>query len=217
MGEELIEAAGTCYKIKDSAEILSTVSSPKTSSTVYEKLPETYDQGWFSADLLSEDESFSSVYAELRTMARFLLLGERFTPTIQATELVNEGLLKFFLNPIEPKDKQHLLALLTRYMRQVLIDRARRRNAGKRAGHRVTLDPEALENHLSEDQWDRFESGLAQLEQENPTLSLVFHLHYFGDLSMADIAGLLNKSDRTIKRYWKASRLFLTDLVLEGA
>ena len=192
------------------------MSTKSFSANAPQDLPRTYDETWFPDGLWSTDDAFSAVYAELRTVARYLLKGERYTPTIQATELVNEGLLKFFLNPVEPNDKQHLLAILTRYMRQILIDRARRRNAGKRSGHRVTLDPEALENHLTDDQWDRFEAGLAQLEQENSTLSLVFHLHYFGSLSMAEIASLLEKSERTIKRYWKASRLYLTDLVLEG-
>ena len=88
-----------------------------------------------------------ATYDELRRIAHQLMRREHGADTIQATALVHEAYLRLAESP--PREAvRSRIALLTRTMRNVLVDRARARNADKRgAGQRaVTLNPELVGN-----------------------------------------------------------------------
>ena len=53
-------------------------------------LPERYDPDWFAPEVFDEREAFSIAYAELRSIARYLVRGEAYSPTLQATEALSE-------------------------------------------------------------------------------------------------------------------------------
>lgn len=186
-------------------------------SPVASSLPERYDPTWFSERVFEDPEAFQIAYGELRRIAGYLLRGEAYRPTLQATELVNEAFLKLYKNPIAANDRDHLLALLSRYMRQILIDRARRRNADKRQGDNVTLEEGIGPGTFAEPEWELLEGGVDALREENETLARVFELHYFAGATLLSIAEGLELSERTIKRYWRAARLWLTDWVRREA
>lgn len=179
-------------------------------------LPEHYDPAWFSPRVFEDPEAFASAYDELRSIARYLLRGEQYSPTLQATELVNQAFLKLCSAPYPAVDRDHFLALLSRYMRQVLIDRARRRNADKRAGIEIPLDAATDPGAGREPAWERVDAELAQLAAAQPLLARVFELHYFAGLSMRDLAHHLGCSERTVKRYWRAARAWLSDRLRES-
>jgi RNA polymerase sigma factor (TIGR02999 family) len=181
------------------------------------ELPERYDPEWFAPQVFEEPEAFSTAYRELCSIARYLIRGEAYSPTLQATELVNQAFLKLYTTPIALQDRQHLLAVLSRYMRQILIDRARRKHAVKRAGVRVSLDDAREVEGETDPPWEAVDDQLARLRELDPVLARVFELHYFAGVSLHDLAVHLDKSERTVKRYWRAARAWVSDRVREAA
>ena len=83
------------------------------------------------------------VYAELRRLAAHYLRGERPGQTLQPTALVHEAYLKLLKDrPERWQNRAHFCAIAAHSMRQILIERARARDALKRGGGqpRVTFD-----------------------------------------------------------------------------
>src|SRR5690348_9038126 len=83
------------------------------------------------------------VYDELRRIANRYVSRERPGQTLQATALVNEAFIRLAAErPREFQNRTHFLAIAALSMRQILVQRARARDAAKRGGarERVTLD-----------------------------------------------------------------------------
>src|SRR5262245_8897604 len=96
-----------------------------------------------AGDRAALDELLPLVYGELRRMARSFMRRQHPGHTLQPTALVNEAFIKLFQDA-QPQlaDRAHFLALMSRVMRQVLVDHARAHGAAKRGGGdaRVPLD-----------------------------------------------------------------------------
>ena len=87
------------------------------------------------------------VYDELRRLAASYLRRERPGQTLQATALVNEAYIRLISERAHNwQNRTHFLAIAALSMRQILVQRARRRNAAKRGGdpERITLDEQLL-------------------------------------------------------------------------
>src|SRR5437868_11497286 len=83
------------------------------------------------------------VYGELRRLAAHYLRGERPGQTLQPTALVHEAYLRLLKDrPDRWQNRAHFCAIAAHSMRQILIERARARDAQKRGGGapRVTFD-----------------------------------------------------------------------------
>src|SRR5688572_430040 len=87
------------------------------------------------------------VYDELRRIASRFLRGERDSMTLQTTALVHEAYIRL-VEQDQPdwSGRAHFTAVAAQYMRQILVDHARKRNAAKRSyGERpVGLDDVVL-------------------------------------------------------------------------
>ena len=81
------------------------------------------------------------VYKELRQLAASYLRKERQGHTLQPTALVHEAYLRLVdqTNP-DWQNRSHFYGVAARLMRQILVDHARRKQAGKRAGRNLTLE-----------------------------------------------------------------------------
>src|SRR3984957_14958686 len=86
------------------------------------------------------DYLFSVTYEELRRLASTVKRSDA-SYTLNPTALVNEAWLKLAKSPpFETTSRLHFKRIAARAMRQVLIEAARRRNAGKRGGQVVFAD-----------------------------------------------------------------------------
>jgi RNA polymerase sigma factor (TIGR02999 family) len=154
----------------------------------------------------------STLYHELHSMARRQLAGQR-GHTLDATALVHEAYLKLTgRRDVEFGDRAHFFAYAASAMRSVVVDYARQRLAQKRGGdlHRVTDLPDDLESVLRvDDETLGLDSALTKLAAVDPKLAQVVELRYFGGLSELEIAGLLERSERSIRRDWQKARMFL--------
>ena len=158
------------------------------------------------------DRVLSTLYQELHAMARRQLAGQQ-AHTLDATALVHEAYLKLIgRQSAQFDDRAHFFAYAASAMRSVVVDYARQRLAQKRGGdlHRVTELPEEVEGGLRLDEETLgLDTALTRLAAVDERLAQVVELRYFAGLSELEIAGLLKRSERSIRRDWQKARLFL--------
>lgn len=164
------------------------------------------------------------VYDELRRIAARYVSRERPGQTLQATALVNEAFLQLSAERTrEFQSRAHFVAIAALSMRQILVQRARARNAAKRGGggQRVTLDDRVLPPAAGgpgHEQVDlvALDDALSRLATLDPDHARVVELRYFGGLTVEETAEAMNVSPATVKRHWAMARAWLK-LQLEGA
>ena len=154
------------------------------------------------------------VYDELRRLAASYLRRERKGQTLQATALVHEAYVRLIGPGDRPwTSRTHFLAIAALSMRQVLVDRARRRAAAKRGGalQRLTLDDALLAVGTSGDAVDlvALDDALTKLEALDPVQARIVELRYFGGLTVEETAAAVDLSPATVKRHWTLARAFL--------
>jgi RNA polymerase sigma factor (TIGR02999 family) len=168
------------------------------------------------------------VYDELRRIAARYVSRERKGQTLQATALVNEAFVRLSAErPRDFQDRTHFLAIAALSMRQILVQRARSRNAAKRGGERerITLDEanvagaEGLGQPAGgPDEVDllALDDALSQLSQMDPELARLVELRYFGGMTVEETAEAMNISPATVKRHWSVARAWLRRAIEGG-
>jgi RNA polymerase sigma factor (TIGR02999 family) len=158
------------------------------------------------------DRVLSTLYNELHAMARRQLAGQ-YGQTLDATALVHEAYLKLIgRRDVQFDDRAHFFAYAASAMRSVVVDYARQRLAQKRGGdlHRVTELPDDVEGGLRLDEdLLALDTALTKLAQVDVKLAQIVELRYFAGLSEQEIAELLKRSERSIRRDWQKARMFL--------
>lgn len=158
------------------------------------------------------DRVLATLYQELHQMARRQLAGQH-GHTLDATALVHEAYLKLIgRHEAQFDDRAHFFAYAASAMRSVVVDYARQRLAQKRGGdlHRVTELPENIESGLKLDEDTlALDIALTRLAAVDTKLALVVELRYFAGLSELEIAALLDRSERSIRRDWQKARMYL--------
>ncbi len=150
------------------------------------------------------------VYKELRQLAASYLRKERQGHTLQPTALVHEAYLRLVdqKNP-SWQDRSHFYGVAARLMRQILVDHARRRQAGKRAGLKVPLEEAVSFQQERSRDLVALDNGLNALEKLDPRKCKAVELRYFGGLSMGEIAQALEVSPVTVRRDLRMAEAWL--------
>lgn len=155
------------------------------------------------------------VYAELRTIAAKKLRSERSGHTLQPTALVNEAYLRLrSLGDVPWHDRAHFFAIASRIMRRILVDHARAALAEKRGAGSpmVEINDELREGAgpgMDAAELIDLDRALDQLAAEEPRLSRLIELRFFGGLTIDEVAEVLGCSPRTAKRDWAFARAWL--------
>jgi RNA polymerase sigma-70 factor, ECF subfamily len=165
---------------------------------------------WASGNPQALDDLTPLVYRELRQLAASCLRRERLGHTLQPTALVHEAYLRL-VHEKRPNyhTRAHFFGVAAHLMRQILVDHARRRRAGKRGTPNVALE-EAL-SFQKERGGDliALDLGLNVLEKLDPRKSKALELRYFGGLSMEEIAQSLHVSTVTVRRDLRLAEAWL--------
>jgi RNA polymerase sigma-70 factor (ECF subfamily) len=172
---------------------------------------------WASGDQQALEKLTPLVYRELRLLAASHLRKERDTHTLQPTALVHEAYLKL-VDQSRPnwQNRTHFFAVASHLMRQVLVDHARRRQAGKRAGLKVSLgEAVSFERERSRD-LVALDSALKGLEELDSRKCKAIELRYFGGLSMDEIAQTLDVSLATVRRDLRMAEAWLGHQMQSG-
>jgi RNA polymerase sigma factor (TIGR02999 family) len=154
---------------------------------------------------------FTCVYGELKILASKQLIRSS-SPTLNTTALVHETWLK--LSGPEGRSLQgrlHFFALAAKAMRQIVMDHARRRIAGKRGGGDldfVNLDDafDVADGKLAPDDLVVIDRALTLLAEDEPELADLVELRFFGGLALPEIALLRDVSERTLSRDWRRAK-----------
>ena len=151
------------------------------------------------------------VYGELKKLARAHLRREANAMPLETTALVHETFLKLAGNRHPAyENRAHFYGIASRLMRQVLVDAARARAAGKRLGGEQEA-PADLPDSVS--QPDRsvlaLDDALHRLEKTDPQKRQLIEMRYFGGMTAEETSMALSIPVHKVRRDLRLARAWL--------
>src|SRR5437868_3403822 len=140
---------------------------------------------WKQGDRAALDSVMPMVESELRRLAGGYMRNERSGHTLVPTALVNEAWLRLAEQNPDIECRSHFIAIAAHYMRQILVEHARRKNAQKRgSGEKpIDLDGIAVSATARPASLIALDDGLNELARMDARPARVVELHYFGGLT----------------------------------
>jgi RNA polymerase sigma-70 factor, ECF subfamily len=182
--------------------------------------PFTWDGPAPLIDRNALDHLFSATYEELRRLASSVRRDDS-NASLSPTTLVNEAWMKLAGSPaFRSTSPLHFKRIAARAMRQVLIEAARRRRAAKRGGDDVrfvTFDESIDHAASTADDLLALDTALDDLARLHPRQAAMVESRYFGGLDVAEAAALLDVSEATILRDWRAAKAWLAAQIARNA
>ncbi len=173
---------------------------------------------WSGGDQAALDQLVPIVNGELRKLAASFMNRERPGHTLQPTALVNEAYMRLVQqDQPEWQSKAHFMAVAAQYMRQILVDHARKRRAEKRGGgeQAVTLDNvNAFLTGRPVELLD-LDEALTELSAFDARKGRVVEMHFFGGMSQEEVAVSLGVHVNTVARELRLSRAWLKTRLAE--
>ena len=161
------------------------------------------------------DALWTAAYAELKLLAHSRLYRDGQSTLLDTTSLVNESYLKLSgVKTLHVDDRKRFFAYASRVMRSVIVDLVRERMSQRRGGD---VEHFALTGTIADlgqtGEPLRVHEALRELEALEPRLGQVVEMRYFGGLSDAEIADILDVNVRTVGRDWDKARLLLREML----
>jgi RNA polymerase sigma factor (TIGR02999 family) len=167
---------------------------------------------WSDGDTDAPARLMPLVYEDLRRRAAEYLRRERPDHTLQATALVHEAYLKLVdQNDASWRDRAHFSSVAAHLMRRILVQHARTHNAEKRGGRLEKLYLDETRELSQERQPDlvALDDALQRFAAVYSREGMVVELKFFGGLDAAEIAEVLDVSEKTVLRDWNFAKLWL--------
>jgi RNA polymerase sigma factor (TIGR02999 family) len=150
-------------------------------------------------DRAARESLFALVYDELVELARGRRAAMGRHETLRTTDLVHESWLRLQgSDGLSFESRRHFFGAAANAMRNILVDRARRRGAAKRDQRR--------EQDIDE---DLPELAIEEPERDHERAARVVTLRLFGGLEMQEIADVLAVSLASVERSWRFGRAWL--------
>ncbi len=169
-------------------------------------------QAWGQGDEAALAQLVPLIEAELHRLAQHFLSKERQGHSLQATDLVNEAYVRLIdWQNIKWQNRAQFVGLAAGIMRHVLVDHARRRLNRKHGGEllRVSLTHADFEPLQSDTEIIALHDALDELAKLDLRQSRIVILRFFGGLTEAEIAHVLELSERQVRRDWSVARAWL--------
>lgn len=170
---------------------------------------------WQAGNEEALEDLLPQVYDELRRIARRYLYHERADHTLKSTDLVHEAYLRLVnQNRVEWQSRSHFYAIAATLMRRILADHARKRLAKKRIAQaqKITLNPAITPSKDADLTYIvDLDEALTKLEAKHPRQSRVVELKVFVELTIDEIADVLEIAPATVKRDWAAAKSYLAE------
>ena len=182
-----------------------------TEGTHDTQLREAGTRGELTAERREIDLLFSVTYEELRRLASRVRSSDPGA-TLSPTMLVNEAWLKLASSPpAAVASRLHFKRIAARAMRQVLVEAARRHSAEKRGADVafVTFDDALAGTTSHADEFLALDAALEELRLAHPRQAMMVECRFFGGLDITESAELLEVSEATIVRDWRAAKAWL--------
>jgi RNA polymerase sigma factor (TIGR02999 family) len=169
-------------------------------------------QCFSGGDKQALDRLMPLVYSELQKLAGGYLRNERPSHTLQPTALVHEAYARLVMQE-QPdyKSRSHFMAVAAQVMRQILIDRARARNAAKRGGGEVKYSIE----QAGEIAIDRpsaliaIDDALDELGRKDALKARLIEMRFFGGLTADESAEAAGLSVVEVRRHLRVAQAWL--------
>ena len=152
------------------------------------------------------------VYERLRAMAHSRLAGRGPGASLDTTALVHEAYLRLVdQSKVEWRDRSHFFAVAATAMRQIVVDRARRRRAAKRG---LGVRPAFLDENVAgvdprTEEILALDQALGSLASLSERMVKMVELRFFAGLSIEETAEVLGLDARTVNRDWRVARALL--------
>lgn len=165
------------------------------------------------------EELLPLVYEELRKLASAQMANEKLGQTLQPTALVHEAWLRLLGSDKQPQSwegRGHFFGAAAEAMRRILVDNARRKCRLKRGSGQRAVDLEELPElpvqvEADEENLLLVDEALERFAARDPQKAEVVKLRYFAGLNHAEVAKVLNLSEKTVRRYWHFAKAWLCD------
>jgi len=152
------------------------------------------------------------VYDRLRALAHARLAGRPPGASLDTTALVHEAYLKLVdQSRAEYRDRAHFFAVAATAMRQIIVDRARRRGAAKRGGalRLASLGTDTPGVGADAEEILAVHEALERLASIDERLMKMVELRFFAGLSIEEAGAVLGIDARTVNRDWRMARALL--------
>lgn len=165
-------------------------------------------------DASAADRLWPLVYKELRALAGGYFAGQPRGHTLQPTALVHEAYVKLAANEkFHWESRAHFMAVAAKAMRQILMNHARDKAAGKRGGgrQRVTLDDAITPSRDLGGEIDliALDQALTRLEALSGRQAKIVELRFFAGLSIAETAHVVGVGTTTVEEDWRMAKAWL--------
>ena len=167
---------------------------------------------WGSGDQSALERLIPIVHAELHRMAHRYMIRERSGHTLQTSALVNEAYLRLVnWKEVRWQNRAHFFAVSAQMMRRILVDFARDRKHLKRGGGALQVSLSEAAAFTVERSADlvALDEALMALSEIDRRKSQVVEMRFFGGLSVAEVAEVLNVSEETVMRDWRLAKVWL--------
>jgi RNA polymerase sigma-70 factor (ECF subfamily) len=150
------------------------------------------------------------VYEELKKLARSHLRRELRAAPLETTALVHEAFLKLSGSRHPSyENRSHFYGVASRLMRQVLVDAARTRCAGKRSGQEVALT-EVPELRVQPNRsLLAVDEALQRLEKSDALKGKLVEMRFFGGMTAEESATALSMPVHTVRRELRLAQAWL--------
>src|SRR5207248_3607247 len=168
-------------------------------------------RAWSGGDQGALDSLTPIVYKELHRLASRYMKGERSGHSLQTAALVNEAYLRLAdYKHMQWQDCAHFFAVAAQAMRRILVEHARRHNLKRGGGvHHVSLEEAAFVGGSRDTDLVIPDDAMNALARIDPRKVQVVEMRFFGGLSLEETAEVLHVSPVTVKREWRAAKLWL--------
>lgn len=166
-----------------------------------------------------DDELATTVYAHLRAIAQNQMNSERAGHTLSATALVHEAYLRLSNDVrVQMHGRAGFVAAAAEAMRRILVEHARAKARLKRGGGAARLSLETIGDVADLASAARsdggegilaFDEALRRLEAHDPRFAEVVRLRFYAGLTIAEVAKVLDVSERTVNNDWIYARAWL--------
>jgi RNA polymerase sigma factor (TIGR02999 family) len=167
---------------------------------------------WSAGEASALHELMPIVYGELRRLARSAVRRDGRASILQPTSLVHEVWLRLAgKEQLSMQSRSQFYALAAKMMRDILVDRLRRRQAAKRGGIQieVPLDDARLSARPQQVEFLILDEAMTRLGKIKPRYMQITELRYLAGLTIEETAEALSVSHATIEREWVFSRAWL--------
>jgi RNA polymerase sigma-70 factor (ECF subfamily) len=171
-------------------------------------------RAWSGGDEGALDRLAAIVYPELHRLAHRYMRQERAGHSLQTTALVHEAYVRLVdYRRMDWQNRAHFFAVSSQLMRRILVEHARKHNLKRGGGiAHVALDEALLAAGGTRGEQDNLvalDDALNELGLMDPRKVQVVEMRFFGGLSVEETANVLKISTVTVKRDWRAAKVWL--------